>query len=70
MLMKTIKIPKNVSQINSQLPQKQYSKEHNIEQMMKNDEYETAKQNYYRPESAGKIISSQKMFNFNFEALA
>ena len=46
MLMKTIKIPKNISQINSQLPQKQYSKEHNIEQMMKNDEYETAKQNY------------------------
>ena len=37
--------------------------------MMKNDEYETAKQNYYRPESAGKIISSQKMFNFNFDDL-
>ena len=37
---------------------------------MKNDEYETAKQNYYRPESAGKIISSQKIFNFNFEDLS
>ena len=69
LLMKTIKIPSNISQINLQLPQKQYSKEHNIEQMMKNDEYETAKQNYYRPESAGKIVSSQKIFNFNFEAL-
>ena len=69
LLMKTIKIPKNISQINLQLPQKQYSKEHNIEQMMKNDEYETAKQNYYRPESAGKIISSQKIFNFNFDGL-
>ena len=69
LLMKTIKIPNNISQINLQLPQKQYSKEHNIEQMMKNDEYETAKQNYYRPESAGKIISSQKMFNFNFDDL-
>ena len=69
LLMKTIKIPNNISQINLQLPQKQYSKEHNIEQMMKNDEYETAKQNYYRPESAGKIISSQKIFNFNFEDL-
>jgi len=69
LLMKTIKIPKNISQINLQLPQKQYSKEHNIEQMMKNDEYETAKQNYYRPESAGKIISSQKIFNFNFDDL-
>ena len=42
--MKTIKIPNNISQINLQLPQKQYSKEHNIEQMMKNDEYETANQ--------------------------
>ena len=69
LLMKTIKIPNNISQINLQLPQKQYSKEHNIEQMMKNDEYETAKQNYYRPESAGKIISSQKIFNFNFDDL-
>ena len=67
MLMKTIKIPKNISQINLQLPQKQYSKEHNIEQMMKNDEYETAKQNYYRPESAGKMISTHNKFNFNFE---
>ena len=67
MLMKTIKIPKNISQINSQLPQKQYSKEHNIEQMMKNDEYETAKQNYYRPESAGKMLSTQNKFNFNFD---
>ena len=70
LLMKTIKIPNNISQINLQLPQKQYSKEHNIEQMMKNDEYETAKQNYYRPESAGKIISSQKIFNFNFDDLS
>ena len=69
LLMRTIKIPKNFNQINLQLPQKQYSKEHNIEQMMKNDEYETAKQNYYRPESAGKIISTQKIFNFNFEDL-
>jgi NIMA (never in mitosis gene a)-related kinase len=67
LLLKTIKIPKNISQINLQLPQKQYSKEHNIEQMMKNDEYETAKQNYYRPESAGKIISIQNKFNFNFD---
>jgi len=58
MLMKTIKIPKNISQINLQLPQKQ---------MMKNDEYETAKQNYYIPESAGKMISTNNKFNFNFE---
>ena len=67
LLMKTIKIPNNISQINLQLPQKQYSKEHNIEQMMKNDEYETAKQNYYRPESAGKMLSTQNKFNFNFD---
>ena len=69
LLMKTIKIPNNISQINLQLPQKQYSKDHNIEQMMKNDEYEIAKKNYYRPESAGKMISTQKKFIFNFEDL-
>ena len=69
LLMKTIKIPNNISQINLQLPQKQYSKEHNIEQMMKNDEYEIAKKNYYRPESAGKMMSTQKKFIFNFDDL-
>ena len=65
MLMKTIKIPKNISQINLQLPQKQYSKEKNIEQMMENDEYETAKQTFYRPESADKIIRTEKKFVFD-----
>ena len=65
MLMKTIKIPKNISQINLQLPQKQYSKEKNIEQMLENDEYETAKQTFYRPESADKIIRTEKKFVFD-----
>ena len=65
MLMKTIKIPKNISQINLELPKKQYSREKNIEQMMENDEYETAKQTFYRPESADKIIRSEKKFIFD-----
>ena len=64
LLMKTIKIPKNISQINMQLPKKQYSKEKNMEQMMENDEYETAKQTFYRPESADKIIHTEKKFVF------
>ena len=65
MLMKTIKIPKNISQINLELPKKQYSREKNIEQMMENDEYETAKQTFYRPESADKIINTEKKFIFD-----
>ena len=35
---------------------------------MKNDEYEIAK-NYYRPENAGKIISTLKKIYFSFEDL-
>ena len=67
MLMKTIKIPKNISQINLQLPQKQYSKNKskNIEEMMENDEYETAKQTFYRPESADKITHTERKFIFD-----
>ena len=44
-LMKTIKIPVNMSQINMELPQKKYEKE----TMLLNDEYETAKRTFYRP---------------------
>jgi NIMA (never in mitosis gene a)-related kinase len=44
-LMKTIKIPMNMSQINMELPQKKYEKE----KMLLNDEYETAKRTFYHP---------------------
>ena len=44
-LMKTIKIPMNLSQINNELPQKKYEKE----KMLLNDEYETAKKTFYHP---------------------
>ena len=44
-LMKTIKIPINMSQINMELPQKKYEKE----KMLLNDEYETAKRTFYHP---------------------
>ena len=46
-LMKTIKIPVNMSQINRELPQKKYEKN----EMLLNDEYETAKRTFYRPQS-------------------
>ena len=65
MLMKTIKIPKNISKINLELPKKQYSRDKNIEEMMENDEYETAKQTFYRPESADKIFNTVKKFVFD-----
>lgn len=45
-LIKTIKIPKNMKEINSALPQKRYKK-HNRENMMANDEYETKKNGFY-----------------------
>ena len=45
-LMKTIKIPVNMSQINRELPQKKYEKN----EMLLNDEYETAKRTFYRPQ--------------------
>ena len=46
-LMKTIKIPVNMSQINRELPQKKYEKN----EMLLNDEYETAKRTFYRPQT-------------------
>ena len=46
-LMKTIKIPVNMSQINRELPQKKYEKN----EMLLNDEYETAKRTFYRPQN-------------------
>ena len=50
MLIKTIKIPKNISQINKQLPKKRYElkQNNNKEEMFKNDEYEYSKGNFYK----------------------
>ena len=50
MLIKTIKIPKNVSQINKQLPKKRYElkQNRNKEEMLNNDEYEYSKSNFYK----------------------
>ena len=55
--MKTIKLPNNISKINLYLPKKQYSKDHNIEQMMKTTNTKQ-QNNYCRPENAGKMIST------------
>ena len=50
MLIKTIKIPINISQINQQLPQKRYElkQRKNKEEMYNNDEYEYSKNNFYK----------------------
>ena len=50
MLIKTIKIPINISQINQQLPQKRYElkQRKNKEEMFNNDEYEYSKNNFYK----------------------
>ena len=48
LLMKTIKLPKNMSEINNNLPKKYLEKSLREEEMMKNDEYETVKQSFYK----------------------
>ena len=54
MLMRTIKLPRNLNQmnqINFQLPRKNYKKDRyqNEMEMFQNDEYETAKNSFYHP---------------------
>ena len=44
-LIKTIKLPNNIKEINSKLPKKKYNPE---EEMMQNDEYETMKQTFFQ----------------------
>ena len=44
-LIKTIKLPVNIKEINNKLPKQRYNPE---EEMMKNDEYETMKQTFFR----------------------
>ena len=59
-LMKTIKIPINMSQINMELPQKKYEKE----KMLLNDEYETAKRTFYHPPNINNDVNT-KINNYN-----
>jgi hypothetical protein len=59
MLIRTIKIPRNLNQmnqINGQLPRKNYKKERyqNQLEMLENDEYETAKNSFYHPNDKKK----------------
>ena len=60
-LMKTIKIPVNMSQINRELPQKKY--ENN--EMLLNDEYETAKRTFYRPQEYNSNYNKNNNENSN-----
>ena len=61
MLIKTIKIPKNISQINKQLPQKRYElkQKKNKEDMFNNDEYEYSKSYFNKiPNQENKQIEN------------
>ena len=60
-LMKTIKIPVNMSQINRELPQKKYEKN----EMLLNDEYETAKRTFYNPQAYNNIDNNNDNTNDN-----
>ena len=55
LLMRTIKLPKNMSEINNNLPERYLEKTLREEEMMENDEYETVKQTFYK-----SIMNSEK----------
>ncbi len=48
LLMGTIKIPRNMMEINNNLPKRYLEKQKREEEMMKNDEFETAKHTFYQ----------------------
>ena len=49
MLMKTIKLPRNMREINLQLPHRKYEEKNKIEEeMLNNDEYEITKQTFFK----------------------
>ena len=60
-LMKTIKIPMNMSHINNELPQKKYENE----KMLLNDEYETAKRTFYNPPTNNNDNNINNYKNFD-----
>lgn len=53
-LIKTIKLPRNLKDINKELPKKRYAKKRQ-EEMMMNDEYETKKADFFK-----KILEEEK----------
>ena len=68
MLIRTIKIPRNLNQmnqINGQLPRKNYKKERyqNQLEMLENDEYETAKNSFYHPNDKKRNHNKKKNNN-------
>ena len=68
MLIRTIKIPRNLNQmnqINGQLPRKNYKKDRyqNQLEMFENDEYETAKNSFYHRSDKNKPINKKKNIN-------
>ena len=68
MLMRTIKLPGNLNQmnqVNRQLPRKNYKKDRlkNQMEMLENDEYETAKNSFYHSKDTHKIIKKEKNIN-------
>ena len=64
-LIKTIRLPLNIKEINSKLPKKRYNPE---EEMMKNDEYETMKQTFFQnlnKQKNKKNIKNHEVYNNN-----
>ena len=63
LLMKTIKLPRNMNEINNNLPEKRYGKKQkkkNREEMMMNDEYETQKTQFFQTLKIQNEIEKKK----------
>lgn len=61
-LMKTIKMPRNLKEINKALPMKRYNVKQR-EEMMENDEYETMKNGFYK-EKKEKVGDIKELMDF------
>ena len=71
LLMRTIKIPKNMNQINQQMPKKNYKNNRykNQMEMFENDEYETAKNSFYGPKSNYYIVENKENHKNNYKLI-
>ena len=64
-MMETIKFPININEINKKLPKRNFEKSIREDEMMKNDEYETVKQSFYKSIKESQIKEQNLNSNYN-----
>ena len=64
-MMETIKFPINMNEINQKLPKRNFEKSLREDEMMKNDEYETVKQSFYKSIKESQIKEQNLNSNYN-----